>query len=125
MRALIKTLSVVTFVCASSRRILKFPSNLIELNELAALLLHYTHDHLSYVILLFCSAYIYKQTFAIPGSIFLVSFGCKRFLNCLVLICKHPFTFFFISFVKRLGTGCLGNRLIKINILKVKAGLLK
>lgn len=52
-------------------RVLKFPSNLAELNELAALLLHYTDDHLSYVILLFCSAYIYKQTFAIPGSIFL------------------------------------------------------
>lgn len=52
-------------------RALKFPSNLAELNDLASLLLHYTDGHLAYVILLFCSAYIYKQTFAIPGSIFL------------------------------------------------------
>lgn len=32
----------------------------------------YKREHYSYVLLLFCSAYLYKQSFAIPGSSFLV-----------------------------------------------------
>ncbi|XP_007233829.2 transmembrane protein 41A-A [Astyanax mexicanus] len=47
---------------------LKFPSDLEELREQAALLRHYQQEHSGYVLLLFCSAYIYKQAFAIPGS---------------------------------------------------------
>ncbi|XP_036432377.1 transmembrane protein 41A-A [Colossoma macropomum] len=47
---------------------LKFPSDLEELRELAALLRLYQAEHSGYVLLLFCSAYIYKQAFAIPGS---------------------------------------------------------
>ncbi|XP_013916390.1 PREDICTED: transmembrane protein 41A [Thamnophis sirtalis] len=52
-------------------RSLKFPSDLKELQELAAFLHYYNKEHHAYVILLFCSAYLYKQTFAIPGSSFL------------------------------------------------------
>lgn len=33
----------------------------------------YKEEHFIYVLVLFCSAYIYKQTFAIPGSVFMVS----------------------------------------------------
>ncbi|KAL7882302.1 hypothetical protein AOLI_G00091510 [Acnodon oligacanthus] len=51
---------------------LKFPSDLEELRELAALLRLYQAEHGGYVLLLFCSAYIYKQAFAIPGSSLLV-----------------------------------------------------
>lgn len=52
---------------------LKFPSDLEELRELAELLQFYKTEHTGYVLLLFCSAYLYKQSFAIPGSTLLVS----------------------------------------------------
>ncbi|KAM9342534.1 transmembrane protein 41A-A isoform 1-T1 [Pholidichthys leucotaenia] len=50
---------------------LKFPSDLEELRDLAELLQFYKTEHTGYVLLLFCSAYLYKQSFAIPGSSFL------------------------------------------------------
>nr|ABF22482.1 transmembrane protein 41A [Takifugu rubripes] len=50
---------------------LKFPSDLDELRELAETLRFYKRQHHGYVLLLFCSAYLYKQSFAIPGSSFL------------------------------------------------------
>uniref|UniRef100_A0A8C1YGH1 Transmembrane protein 41aa n=1 Tax=Cyprinus carpio TaxID=7962 RepID=A0A8C1YGH1_CYPCA len=50
---------------------LKFPSDLDELKEMAELLQFYKTQHTGYVLLLFCSAYLYKQAFAIPGSSFL------------------------------------------------------
>ncbi|KAG7464163.1 hypothetical protein MATL_G00184460 [Megalops atlanticus] len=50
---------------------LKFPSDLEELRELAELLQFYKTEHTGYVLLLYCSAYLYKQSFAIPGSSFL------------------------------------------------------
>ncbi|XP_049451021.1 transmembrane protein 41A-A [Epinephelus fuscoguttatus] len=50
---------------------LKFPSDLEELRELAELLQFYKTEHTGYVLLLFSSAYLYKQSFAIPGSSFL------------------------------------------------------
>lgn len=50
---------------------LKFPSSHQELKELAALLGSYNEQHALYVLVLFSSAYLYKQTFAIPGSVFL------------------------------------------------------
>ncbi|XP_040904972.1 transmembrane protein 41A-B-like [Toxotes jaculatrix] len=50
---------------------LKFPSDLDELRELADTLRFYKREHHGYVLLLFCSAYLYKQSFAIPGSSFL------------------------------------------------------
>uniref|UniRef100_A0A096LSS4 Transmembrane protein 41aa n=1 Tax=Poecilia formosa TaxID=48698 RepID=A0A096LSS4_POEFO len=50
---------------------LKFPSDLEELRELSELLQFYKTEHTAYVLLLFCSAYLYKQSFAIPGSSFL------------------------------------------------------
>lgn len=56
---------------------LKFPSDLEELRELAGLLQFYKTEHTGYVLLLFCSAYLYKQSFAIPGSSFLVRQNCS------------------------------------------------
>ncbi|XP_037553893.1 transmembrane protein 41A-B-like [Nematolebias whitei] len=50
---------------------LKFPSDLESLQELAEMLKFYKRENYSYVLLLFCSAYLYKQSFAIPGSSFL------------------------------------------------------
>uniref|UniRef100_A0A7N4P3R2 VTT domain-containing protein n=1 Tax=Sarcophilus harrisii TaxID=9305 RepID=A0A7N4P3R2_SARHA len=57
------------------RRALKFPSDLEELRALSAFLQSYGGEHQAHVLLLFCSAYLYKQCFAIPGSGFLVSAG--------------------------------------------------
>ncbi|XP_057709422.1 transmembrane protein 41A-A [Corythoichthys intestinalis] len=54
-----------------TRSRLKFPSNLEDLRELSELLQFYKTEHTAYVLLLFCSAYLYKQSFAIPGSSFL------------------------------------------------------
>lgn len=50
---------------------LHFPSDLEELRALAKLLNFYKSKHETYVFVLFCSAYLYKQSFAIPGSSFL------------------------------------------------------
>ncbi|KAK8788288.1 transmembrane protein 41A-like [Amblyomma americanum] len=50
---------------------LKFPSSHQELKDLAALLSSYKEQHAAYVFVLFSSAYLFKQTFAIPGSVFL------------------------------------------------------
>ncbi|XP_049456271.1 transmembrane protein 41A-B-like [Epinephelus fuscoguttatus] len=50
---------------------LKFPSDLDELRDLADTLRFYKREHYSFVLLLYCSAYLYKQSFAIPGSSFL------------------------------------------------------
>ncbi|XP_016046640.1 transmembrane protein 41A isoform X2 [Erinaceus europaeus] len=55
----------------TGRRSLWFPSDVTELRELAELLQDYQKEHQAYVFLLFCSAYLYKQGFAIPGSSFL------------------------------------------------------
>lgn len=70
---------------------LKFPSDLEELRELAELMQFYKTEHTGYVLLLFCSAYLYKQSFAIPGSSFLnilagAIFGLYEglFLACLL-----------------------------------------
>ncbi|KAG8516042.1 Transmembrane protein 41A [Galemys pyrenaicus] len=52
-------------------RSLWFPSDLAELRELSEVLREYRKEHQGYVFLLFCSAYLYKQGFAIPGSSFL------------------------------------------------------
>lgn len=84
---------------------LKFPSDLDELKEMAELLQFYKTEHTGYVLLLFCSAYLYKQAFAIPGSSFLVSrvykhstemqVNClKQWLNYLFLLNSVTFSSF-------------------------------
>uniref|UniRef100_T1KMR6 Uncharacterized protein n=1 Tax=Tetranychus urticae TaxID=32264 RepID=T1KMR6_TETUR len=50
---------------------LKFPSNLEELQKVSQILGDYFQHNKSYVLLLFSSAYLFKQTFAIPGSVFM------------------------------------------------------
>ncbi|XP_023332965.1 transmembrane protein 41A-A [Eurytemora carolleeae] len=50
---------------------LKFPSSLEDLKLMSGTLNLFKTNHPTYVLLLFCSAYIFKQTFAVPGSVFL------------------------------------------------------
>ncbi|GLG94794.1 Uncharacterized protein GBIM_01915, partial [Gryllus bimaculatus] len=52
---------------------LRFPSNLRELQQLAELLQLYYSSNSLYVLVLFSSAYLYKQAFIIPGSALLAS----------------------------------------------------
>jgi len=50
---------------------LKFPKSFEDLHNLANMLKEYNEHHWWAVFLLFSSAYLYKQAFAIPGSVFL------------------------------------------------------
>ena len=73
-------------------RSLWFPSDLAELRELSEVLREYRKEHQVYVFLLFCSAYLYKQSFAIPGSSFLVSIlpsSCACLPGSHVLLCRE------------------------------------
>ncbi|WAR09601.1 T41AA-like protein [Mya arenaria] len=59
----------------ADRSALKFPRNLDELKALAVLLDDYHDDNMGYVLLLYSCAYLFKQTFAIPGSFFMNLLG--------------------------------------------------
>ncbi len=50
---------------------LHFPSNLEELRRVSDLISGLSRDRPSYALILFASAYLFKQSFAIPGSFFL------------------------------------------------------
>jgi len=50
---------------------LKFPSSLEDLRIIASGLSNLKATNPGYVLLLFCCAYIFKQTYAVPGSVFL------------------------------------------------------
>ncbi|NWR86855.1 TM41A protein, partial [Furnarius figulus] len=51
-----------------ARRALRFPADLEELRDLAEALRDYERQHRGAALALFCGAYLYKQSFAIPGS---------------------------------------------------------
>jgi len=50
---------------------LKFPGSLEDIRLLATVLNTYSSSHPEYVLMLFSLAYLFKQTFAVPGSVFL------------------------------------------------------
>ncbi|XP_026280056.2 transmembrane protein 41A [Frankliniella occidentalis] len=58
---------------------LKFPGNIEELQQVAQLIRLYYEVNWIYVLVLYSSAYIYKQTFAIPGTVFLNVLGGALF----------------------------------------------
>jgi len=76
------------------RYVLRFPNSLEQLKELATFLKEYKAEHEVWVLVLFCAAYLYKQTFAIPGSVFMNLLGGALFdiqyafpLACLLTAC--------------------------------------
>ncbi|XP_044944649.1 transmembrane protein 41A isoform X2 [Mustela putorius furo] len=73
-------------------RSLWFPSDLAELRELSEVLREYRKEHQTYVFLLFCSAYLYKQGFAIPGSSFLVEENRNSLFFFLLFLRLFPMT---------------------------------
>jgi len=58
---------------------IRFPTSFSDLHQLVALLSQYKENHMSYVVILFSSAYFYKQCFAIPGSVLLNVLGGALF----------------------------------------------
>jgi len=82
---------------------LKFPSNLDELKKLATFLKQYKEEQKIPLMLLFCTAYLYKQTFAIPGSVFMnllagALFGLwKAFFITCILTASGATCCYFIS----------------------------
>ena len=52
-------------------RDLRFPSDMEQLREVSQVFKGLTETMPTYVLLLFSSAYVFKQTFAVPGSVFL------------------------------------------------------
>ncbi|XP_075215512.1 transmembrane protein 41A-like [Lycorma delicatula] len=58
---------------------LKFPSTFSELKNISNLLKLYYKENWLFVILLFSSAYMYKQAFIIPGSVFMNVLGGALF----------------------------------------------
>lgn len=63
---------VSTFLPSSNGKyVLSFPSNLENVKSLVEFFKDYKKEHQSAVVLMFCTAYLYKQTFAIPGSVFM------------------------------------------------------
>ena len=63
--------SLVHFAPTSQHGNLKFPSSLEDLHTLSSMLQEYKAEASFYVYLLFSSAYLFKQTFAVPGSVFM------------------------------------------------------
>ncbi|NWQ64814.1 TM41A protein, partial [Neopipo cinnamomea] len=58
----------VRLSAGQTRRALRFPADLEELRDLAEALRDYERQHRGAALALFCGAYLYKQSFAIPGS---------------------------------------------------------
>ena len=50
---------------------LRFPSDMTQLRQVSQVLKGLTETMPAYALLLFSSAYVFKQTFAVPGSVFL------------------------------------------------------
>ncbi|XP_015788458.1 transmembrane protein 41A [Tetranychus urticae] len=80
---------------------LKFPSNLEELQKVSQILGDYFQHNKSYVLLLFSSAYLFKQTFAIPGSVFMnllsgALFGLKAGFTLACLLTATGATFCYL-----------------------------
>lgn len=55
------------------------PTNVEELKQFRQLLLEYTHQNFQHMLLLFCLVYLFKQTYSIPGSIFMNILGGALF----------------------------------------------
>ena len=63
----------ITWLILIPRPPLSFPSDMDQLQSLASQLERLREENYGRVLCVFSAAYLYKQTFAIPGSVFLVS----------------------------------------------------
>lgn len=74
------------------RASLHFPRSVEGVKNLSNTLQHYRDDHLAYLLLLYCSAYLYKQSFSLPGSAILVDWFISDWIfNCLFFLFDRIF----------------------------------
>ncbi|XP_005090571.1 transmembrane protein 41A [Aplysia californica] len=71
---------------------LKFPTSIEDITQMSSFLLHMKETHLAYLLLVFCAGFIYKQTFAIPGSVFLNLLAGALFGPYLGFLLASPLT---------------------------------
>ncbi|XP_059476258.1 transmembrane protein 41A-A-like [Neocloeon triangulifer] len=77
---------------------LQFPGNLQELQDVAKLMSAYYSKNWYYVLVLFSSAYLYKQSFMIPGSVLLNVLGGALF--------DFTIAFPLVCFLTGVGASC-------------------
>ena len=103
----------------------KFPESLADLKALTKVLSHVKDDQVGffYVLVLFTSAYLFKQTFAIPGSVFLnllsgaifgLGFGFP--LVCVLTAFGATFCYLLAKFAGRKAANRLDG-LVKVGLL--------
>jgi len=75
--AILLNLAVLYFVMslAPDGETLTFPASLDDIRKLAIILNNYNSNNPTYVLILFSLAYLFKQTFAVPGSVFMNVLG--------------------------------------------------
>ena len=88
----------------------KFPASLEDLKSLTVVMSSVMEDNagFGYVLVLFSSAYVFKQTFAIPGSVFLNLLAGAIFglnfafpLTCFLTACGATFCYLLAKFAGR------------------------
>jgi len=113
----------------SDRASLHFPRSIEGLKNLSNTLQHYRDDHLSYLLLLYCSAYLYKQSFSLPGSPILNLLGGALFgtwiglpLCCLLTAIGASLCYLLVSnFARHLVVQCCHKKILVLQ-KKVEAG---
>ncbi|CAG0898767.1 unnamed protein product [Cyprideis torosa] len=69
-----------------------FPNDLDSLRRISATLIQFKDEHGTYVLLLFSSAYLFKQSFAIPGSVLMIERHRSQLLRYLIMARIFPGT---------------------------------
>lgn len=113
----------------TERATLHFPRSLEAVKNLSNTLQHYRDTHLSYLLLIYCSAYLYKQSFSLPGSAVLNLVGGALFgtktgfpLCCLLTATGALFCYLLVSnFARHLVVKCCYKRIVVLQ-KKVEAG---
>ncbi|CAF1498910.1 unnamed protein product [Adineta steineri] len=111
------------------RASLHFPRSIDSLKNLSATLQHYRDDHLAYLLLLYCSAYLYKQSFSLPGSAILNLLGGALFgtwfgfpLCCLLTATGALLCYLLVAnFARNLVVQCCYKKIVLLQ-KKVEAG---
>jgi hypothetical protein len=106
----------------SDRASLHFPRSVEGVKNLSNTLQHYRDDHLTYLLLLYCSAYLYKQSFSLPGSAILNLLGGALFgtwigfpLCCLLTASGALLCYLLVSnFARNLVVQCCHKKILTL-----------
>lgn len=80
---------MIKSICNFLQERISFPRDLDQLQEIRKVFEEYSTNSLGYTLVFFASAYLYKQSFAIPGSVFmnLLSGALFGVVNGFILCC--------------------------------------